>query len=284
MSESRFRSAALAIAWRNAAQLLHEPGAADAGPALPAVLLHGVRGRALARERRARLRLPGRLHGLPVRVRAAAGLGVRGRVHRLRHGARLRAGLRPAPDARRHAAGGHPGRVSARRRGEGPDHRHAAVRDRGGHRNGGARRRRGPVRPHWPRAARELRRRALGGGHRAALPLAAGGPAHADARVPRALPRAGVCAAGPAAGLDRDGGERQPVDRDGGGNAQPARREAGGDRPGIRGRSGDGRWSSGSGHCAGCAAPRRPAASWPRERAPPPAGSARCAAPPAGTP
>ena len=45
------------------------------------------------------LRLPVRLHGVPVRVRAAAGVRVRRRVHRLRHRRRLRARLRAAADA-----------------------------------------------------------------------------------------------------------------------------------------------------------------------------------------
>ena len=51
---------------------------------LPAVLLHRVRRRPVAGRACARLQLPGRLHGVPVRVRAAAVGGVRRRVHRLR--------------------------------------------------------------------------------------------------------------------------------------------------------------------------------------------------------
>ena len=45
------------------------------------------------------LRLPVGLHGVPVRVRAAPGVGVRRRVHRLRHRGRLRARLRAAAAA-----------------------------------------------------------------------------------------------------------------------------------------------------------------------------------------
>ena len=66
----------------DAAQLLHEQGAADPVDRVPALLLHRVRGRARRDLERAGLRLPRRLHRVPVRVRAAAVGGVRGRLHR----------------------------------------------------------------------------------------------------------------------------------------------------------------------------------------------------------
>ena len=73
---------------------------------LPAVLLHRVRGRPIERRQRAGIRLPVRLHGVPVRLRAPAGGSVRRRVHRLLDRGRLRVGLR-APAA---AGGAQPAR------------------------------------------------------------------------------------------------------------------------------------------------------------------------------
>src|SRR5690606_21868319 len=75
------------------AQRADDAVAALAVAALPALLLHGVRGRALGASERARLRLPLRVHGLPVRVRAAAVGGVRRRVHRVLDRPRLRGRL-----------------------------------------------------------------------------------------------------------------------------------------------------------------------------------------------
>ena len=63
---------------------LDEPAAAAAVADLPAVLLRRLRGRAVVGRQRAGVRLPVGLHGVPVRVRAAAGVGVRRRLHRLR--------------------------------------------------------------------------------------------------------------------------------------------------------------------------------------------------------
>jgi ABC-2 type transport system permease protein len=58
-------------------QLPHQQSAAVPGADLPALLLRFLRGRALGRRQRPRLRLPDRLHGLPVRLRAVAvGFGI----------------------------------------------------------------------------------------------------------------------------------------------------------------------------------------------------------------
>ena len=65
-------------------QLHAQPGLPAAVDHLPAVLLHRVRGRPVERQQRPGLRLPVRLHGVPVRVRAAPVGGVRRRLHRLR--------------------------------------------------------------------------------------------------------------------------------------------------------------------------------------------------------
>jgi ABC-2 type transport system permease protein len=68
-----------------AAQLPHHAVDPGAGARVPAVLLHRLRRRAVARLQGAGILVPARLHGLPVRLRAAAGLRVRRRLHRLRH-------------------------------------------------------------------------------------------------------------------------------------------------------------------------------------------------------
>ena len=69
--------------------------------------------------RRAGLRLPVGLHGLPVRVRAAAGVRVRRRLHRLRDRLGLRERLRAADDAGRAEPARDPRRLRARRAGAG---------------------------------------------------------------------------------------------------------------------------------------------------------------------
>ena len=115
---------------------------------------------------------------------------------------------------------------------------------------------------------RELRRDAVGGGRRDAPAVAAGRPADADAGVPGAVPRAGLRAAGPARGLGRTrSAEGQPVHA----------ADRGGPRLDLRRR----RRTAGLayavaaalvvpvrllGACAGCAAPRRPAARRPATR------------------
>ena len=138
-------------------QLLHQSGADRAGADVPAVLLHGVRGRAVAHRPGARVRLRAGLHGLPVRVRAAAGLRVRRRVHRLRDRARLRVGLRPADDARRPAAERDPRRLRPRRAGAGPVHLCGPLCGRARRRHERRGRRRRPRRADRARPARQRR-------------------------------------------------------------------------------------------------------------------------------
>ena len=97
----------------------HQPAAAAAVADLPAVLLRRLRGRAVERRRRAGLRLPVGLHGVPVRVRAAAGVGVRRRVHRVRDRVGLRERLLAAADAGGAEPARHPRRLRARGAGAG---------------------------------------------------------------------------------------------------------------------------------------------------------------------
>ena len=85
----------------DAEERLHQSVALLSLADLSALLLHRVRGRALAGRGRARLRLPARLHGVPVLLRADPVGGVRRRLHRLRDRARLRVRLRAATAARR---------------------------------------------------------------------------------------------------------------------------------------------------------------------------------------
>ena len=133
-----------------------EPAAAAAVADLPAVLLRRVRGRAVERRQRAGLRLPVGLHGVPVRVRAAAGVGVRRRVHGVRDRLRLRERLLAAADAGGAEPARDPGRLHARRDGPGGHGRRAAVRRRARERDAGRRQRRGPVRTDRARAAGQL--------------------------------------------------------------------------------------------------------------------------------
>ena len=97
----RFWQVARAVAWRSIHKIATTPGAAAPVGGLPAVLLRRVRRRPVERRQRAglRRRVPVRLHGVPVRVRAAAGVGLRGRVHRLRDRVRLRERVRAAAAA-----------------------------------------------------------------------------------------------------------------------------------------------------------------------------------------
>ena len=82
----------------DAAQRLHEPLPPHSLARLPALLLRRLCGRALAGAQCARLRLPARLHRLPVRLRAAPVGRLRRRLHRLRDRTRLRERLcAPAP-------------------------------------------------------------------------------------------------------------------------------------------------------------------------------------------
>ena len=142
-------------------QLHAQPGLPAAVDHLPAVLLHRVRGRALERRQRPGLRLPVRLHGVPVRLRAAAVGGVRRRLHRLRRSPPTSSAASPAGccsaapnrlgDPRRLRCS--PALVRAR------DRRRADVRRRAGRRDAGRRRRRRPLRAVRARAARQPDRR-----------------------------------------------------------------------------------------------------------------------------
>ena len=100
MSRS-FWSVAFAVAWRVLHNVYTTPSLFVPGHPVPALLLHRLRGRALARRQHPGLRLPARLHGLPVRVRPAPVRGFQRRVHRFRGRARLRIRLCPPPDAGR---------------------------------------------------------------------------------------------------------------------------------------------------------------------------------------
>ena len=73
----RTLAVAQGVAWRTLHNFFHEQVAAHPVAGLPAVLLHRLRRRPLGDLARARVRLPGRLHGVPVRVRAAPVGGVR---------------------------------------------------------------------------------------------------------------------------------------------------------------------------------------------------------------
>ena len=84
----------------DAEERLHESVALLPVADLPALLLHRVRGRALAGRQRAGLRLPAGLHGVPVLLRPGPVGGVRRRLHRLRDRAGLRVRLRPPSAAR----------------------------------------------------------------------------------------------------------------------------------------------------------------------------------------
>ena len=143
---SRFVDVTLAVSWRNAAQLVHAPGGAPALAPLPALLLHGLRGRALAARRRAGLRLPGGLHGLPVRLRPPPVGRVRRRLHRVRDRPRLRERLRAQAPAGRAEPRRDRGRLRARRARPLDLHRLVRHRRRAARGHGRARRRARPLR------------------------------------------------------------------------------------------------------------------------------------------
>ena len=93
-----------------------QPGDHRALGDLPAVLPGGLRGRALAHQRCAELRLQAGLHVLPVHLRLPSVGRLRRRLHGLRRRARLPVGLRAqaAAVARRGAAASSPAMPSAR--------------------------------------------------------------------------------------------------------------------------------------------------------------------------
>ena len=103
------------VAKRSIHNRLHQPGDHHPVAGLPAGLPDGVRRRAVAHQRRAGVRLPARLHVLPVRVHPPAVGGVRRDLHRVRGGARLGERVRPAPPGRGSATRGHRGRIRDRR-------------------------------------------------------------------------------------------------------------------------------------------------------------------------
>ena len=177
------------------AQLHPQQVAADPVARLPAVLLHRVRRGALGDPARPRLRLPRRLHRVPVRLRDAPVGGVRGSLHRVRDRARLRERLRPPADARRSPPQRDRARLCDRR--ARPLDRDRVPPDGGRVRRAdeGRRRRGRPPRPLPARADGERRGHALGGGRRDAAAHDAGGPDHADAGLPDPLLRAGLRAA-----------------------------------------------------------------------------------------
>ena len=205
----RYRSVALAVAWRNLHNFFLNPGAAAARAAVPAVLLHGVRGRASRASRRpAELRLPVGLHRVPVRRSCCMQASAFGGVFTgLRHRARLRVGLRPADDARRRPTGAPSSRgyaiVGARARAVRAGRCCSRSRWPPGCRWAAGWR---PVRHLRAGAVRQLRGAHVVGRDRAALPLDPGRAADADPDLPGAVPRAGVRAARPARGLGARGG------------------------------------------------------------------------------
>src|SRR6266511_4120471 len=178
--------------------------------ALPALLLHRLRRRALAGGQYSGLRFPLRLHRLPVRLRAAPVGGLRRRLHRVRNRPGLRGRLRaPAP-----RSGAAPERDCRRLRARGArpldghgDDPHLRCPARA---HADRRRRRRPLRPLRARAARERRRDALGDGGGDAAADDAGRAGDAAAGLPDPLLRAGLRAARPAPELDPRDRHRQP--------------------------------------------------------------------------
>ena len=149
------------------------------------------------------LRLPGRLHGVPVRLRPPPVGGVRRRLQRLRDRPRLRERLRPAAAARGAAADGDHRRLRAgRARALGGDGARSSSSSRciAGMEVLGD-----PVELFGLVLLGLLRQRgggAVGRRDRHALPHDPGRPADADAGLPDPLPRARLRAARPAHRLD----------------------------------------------------------------------------------
>ena len=244
----------------DAQERAHEPADPHSDDGLPALLLHRVRGRALPGRERPRLRLPARLHGVPVRLRAAPVGGVQRRLHRASASrATSRAGSRSGCCSRRRTGAGSCSATGSRR-----SLRWAVVAVvltvvalAVGMNVGG-----GPV------DLVGLYVLALlvnfcgffwSGGIAMRFRTIQAGAAHADAGLPRPLLRARLRAARAARGLDRGGRDGEPAD-------VPAR-----DRPRLhrrrraarrsaRSRSRSGSASrSGRGRSSACARPRLPA-------------------------
>ena len=92
-----------AVAWRTLHNFFHNKSLLIPSLVFPLFFFTAFAGGPLGDPARPGLRLPRRLHGVPVRLRAAPVGGVRRRLHRLRDRARLRERLRPQADARRAA-------------------------------------------------------------------------------------------------------------------------------------------------------------------------------------
>ena len=133
----RFWDVVAGVGWRSIKKVATNPQLLAAVADLPAVLLRRVRGRPVERRRRAGVRLPVGLHGVPVRVRAAAGVGVRRRVHRVRDRLGLRERLLAAADAGGAEPDRHPVRLRALGDGPGGRRRRAAVHRRDRDRDAG---------------------------------------------------------------------------------------------------------------------------------------------------
>ena len=87
------------VAWRTLKNVVTNPSLLLPSLLFPLFFFTAFAG-GLSQVRTARVRLPGRLHGVPVRLRPAPVGGVRRRLHRLRHRPRLRGRLRPPAAAR----------------------------------------------------------------------------------------------------------------------------------------------------------------------------------------
>ena len=104
-------SVARAVARRSLLHAFTNPALLIPSIVFPLIFLVELRGRAVGGARRAGLRLPRQLHGVPVRVRVPAVGCVRRRVHGLRHRGGLRVGLRAADAAGVAAPVGHAARL-----------------------------------------------------------------------------------------------------------------------------------------------------------------------------
>ncbi len=99
----RTLSVAQGVAWRVLHNVFTNPSLLIPSLVFPLFFFTAFAGGLVADLPRPRLRLPARVHGLPVRLRAPPVRGVRRRLHGLRHRARLRERLRPPAAARRAA-------------------------------------------------------------------------------------------------------------------------------------------------------------------------------------
>ena len=111
----RFASVARAVAWRQIHNFTHNPAFLLPSIIFPLFFFTAFAGGLSNVSNAPGLRLPVRLHGVPVRVRAAAVRRVRRRLHRLRRRRRLRARLRAPADARGAQPAGDPRRLPGSR-------------------------------------------------------------------------------------------------------------------------------------------------------------------------